>query len=83
MKKQARLVLSECITYRILEAVDKSALLDIEADVIRSVARTAPDRPMQEHEEEAHRILFRAWRRCGYELITEMARAEASLIPPS
>jgi hypothetical protein len=83
MNRHARIALSECITYRIIEAVDKSVLLEIQDDLVRSVARTAPDQSSEANEEQAYRIFERAWRRCGQELIGEMVAAQAVFVPPS
>jgi hypothetical protein len=80
MHKHTRWALAESITYRIIEAVDRSAMFDIEADVLRSIASVMPDRDPADQLLELRRVLQRAWRRTGDELLAQMSEAQAQLI---
>jgi hypothetical protein len=80
VNKHTRWALAESVTYRIIAAVDASVMSDIEADVLRSIASVMPDRAPVAHLEELQRVMLRAWRRSGDELLAQMAGAQAHLI---
>lgn len=80
MNKHTRWALAESVTYRIIAAVDGAAMYDIEADVLRSIASVMPDREPAARLDELQRVMLRAWRRTGEELLSQMAAAQAQLI---
>lgn len=79
MNKHTRAALAECITYRIIQAVDTDVMTEIEADVLRSISTVMMDRAQPDRLKEVQRVMVRAWKRTGDELLTQMAEVQSQL----
>jgi hypothetical protein len=80
-----RRLLEELVFQRLARAVDVDLMLELQADLIRSVARTArPDADPLRLARTARRVLRRAWRRYGDDAVMVLREEQlASLESPS
>jgi hypothetical protein len=76
MEKENRRLVAEYVSREMMEAVDIGILLDIEANLMRSLQHTFPQAPDEEHARTVTKILQRAWCRVGEDVLGRMAEAE-------
>ena len=76
MEKIQRRLLAEYVSREMMEALDVGVLLDIESNLMRSLQRTLPGWADESRAETVRRILRRAWRRVGEDVLCRMAEAE-------
>jgi hypothetical protein len=74
-KIQRRLV-AEYVSREMMESLDMGVLLDIEANLMRSLQQTSPGVTDEEHARTVKKILRRAWFRVGEDVLGRMAEAE-------
>ena len=76
MEKDNQRLVAEYVSREMMEAVDVGVLLDIEANLMRSLQHTFPDGPDETHARTVKKILRRAWCRVGEDVLGRMAEAE-------
>jgi len=75
-EKTDRRLVAEYVSREMMEAVDVGILLDIEANLMRSLQRTFPEEADEAHARTVKKILRRAWCRVGEDVLGRMAEAE-------
>lgn len=76
MEKVERRLVAEYVSREMMEAVDVGVLLDIEANLMRSLQHTFPAATNVAHARTVKKVLRRAWCRVGEDVLGRMAEAE-------
>ncbi len=76
VEKTQRRFVAEYVSREMMEALDVGVLLDIEANLMRSLQHTSPNVTDEEHARTVKKILKRAWFRVGEDVLGRMAEAE-------
>lgn len=76
MEKTQRRLVAEYVSREMMEAIDVGVLLDIEANLMRSLQHTFPEATDEAHARTVKKILRRAWCRVGEDVLGRMAEAE-------
>jgi hypothetical protein len=76
VRKEQRRLVAEYVSREMMEALDVGVLLDIEANLMRSLQHTSPEAPDGAHARTVKKILTRAWHRVGQDVLGRMVDAE-------
>ena len=76
VEKENRRLVAEYVAREMMDAVDVGMLLDIEANLMRSLQHIFPQAPDDENAHIVTKILRRAWSRVGEDVLGRMAEVE-------